>query len=1116
MWGPDDSKPGDALFNLFNFSWNEGVSVRKIEGFDDYGNFGGAVAIGTNGGFRFGLGLTNVDDGSVSVEAPIRYFYRWDEEKSYHPGSAIKVETTTQILTDDPVKILIGRPSASLKVDGKITFGANASAEICFGQCLSIPALGFNLSSPDIPLFGVDVDAEVPSVDVPSAPGVIKIGPAKIGLVTGTGSCNQNQLEVAEFGFAYNLSGISGCLGAPNFHGKPAVLEFRPPPTGPLYPSDNSSYYVSRNIDNFVTLELDLDYWASRWCNLAGSTGIGAIGCNELFGSEISLSRLIGEQYGPAAGFLSSILGDLGFNYNTIDADIDFNFDLNQTFTFRPKPLLVLQSPVDLAYNIFRRDVFGNSLQFRRGGFGKKIELQDSEEVSIRPVVKPTEAFEISVLQVLDNEFQNETEFVSRRSFELKALDVELFVKGKVLLETPEICAFGECCCDVTIKAPDVRVKAGPVISETVPISDNTDSSTLDGNRAPWKLGGFADHISRSIIYNPNFPPIPIIKTDTVVINEGESVKFDDTDSYDPDGGSVTTSWDFNFLPKVRTPQYLGYSGNNIQDQLFEQSGRYTVRLEVYGAFVPNQEPIPVYGFTHIQVNNVAPSIASHFVGTTGIEGQVVSGDVSWSDPGVHDTFGISQDWGDGSPLGLQHYDEVGSAQFSHIYADNGEYSFELCVFDSDGGKDCRTETIIITNAAPLVHSTTTIANFEFEAAIDGMSVMVNAPVLMSFNDLGSADTHTARIDWGDGDSLPISLVTSPPVGPGGMLGGKGGRYQQTQAHAYTVSGDYNVQVCVLDDDGAETCALIAQINIPESDLTLSISRSDSISSVAPVGEAVAYQALVTNNNSDWVGDTMLTFTLPRRGDDLQMSLLSASISAAGSGADRLIPNDISVLDGQSNFGGTLDVEGDTLVVGASGSRPFSSLGGVYVYQKAQGTWQETTRFPAQFPKQVTLSPNEERVAFGTRIVSGHNVSIADQAFKVYRRNDNATPLNTLDDTWLSETVALESGRMSDGFGAYIAIEGDLLVAGAPNEDGEPTISPIAMSSRKVNSVQLTYTGGVMTVYQARPISLGVLNSALKVRCQPSMRTMGNKLKFMQGKFMCHKEVKQIEDSSAR
>ncbi|MFC1933485.1 PKD domain-containing protein, partial [Chloroflexota bacterium] len=190
---------------------------------------------------------------------------------------------------------------------------------------------------------------------------------------------------------------------------------------------------------------------------------------------------------------------------------------------------------------------------------------------------------------------------------------------------------------------------------------------------------------------------------------------------------------------------------------------------------------------TQLTVQNVAPTLSSLVAsdvdegGTSALSGIIF-------DPGILDTFTLSVDWGDGSPVESFSY-PAGTTAFSetHQYLDDNPsgtlsdpYTITVTVTDDDTDSETATTQLTVQNVAPFI-----------EAGPDqtvnlGETVYVNA----EFTDPGSLDTHTATISWDDVSSEAGTVIES------------GGSGNVTGSHMYTWPGSYVVTVEVNDDDG--------------------------------------------------------------------------------------------------------------------------------------------------------------------------------------------------------------------------------------------------------------------------------------------------------------------------
>ena len=145
----------------------------------------------------------------------------------------------------------------------------------------------------------------------------------------------------------------------------------------------------------------------------------------------------------------------------------------------------------------------------------------------------------------------------------------------------------------------------------------------------------------------------------------------------------------------------------------------------------------------------------------------------------------LNVDWGDGhSEVGiLQPGTSPGTLTVAntHRYADNGSYTVTLTLSDSHNS----ISDSFVANISNTPAAVGTIGGLA--AAVRGQSVTYTVP----FTDAGTADTHTASIDWGDGTSSTGTVTEAAGVGA------------VSAAHVYTATGNYTITVTVTDDDGA-------------------------------------------------------------------------------------------------------------------------------------------------------------------------------------------------------------------------------------------------------------------------------------------------------------------------
>ncbi len=283
-----------------------------------------------------------------------------------------------------------------------------------------------------------------------------------------------------------------------------------------------------------------------------------------------------------------------------------------------------------------------------------------------------------------------------------------------------------------------------------------------------------SDHDPVVIGLIPNAPPV-VNAGGPYSANEGSSVTLTAAGS-DPNGDSLTYAWDLDNNGSFET------SGQSVNYTAPDGPGTYIVNVKATDPL-----SLSATASTTVNVSNVAPTAT---FGTPGSVNEGSSFGISLSDafdPSAADTtagFTYAFDCGSG-------YGAFGPSNTATCTAvDNPGVTVKGKIQDKDGGVTEYSAAVAINNVAPTV-----TASFAASSLSCGAN---NATLNVSFTDPGTLDTHSAVINWGDGNTQTLSSVTSP----------------FSAAHTYALVGTYTASVTVTDNDGgADTKTATATVN---------------------------------------------------------------------------------------------------------------------------------------------------------------------------------------------------------------------------------------------------------------------------------------------------------------
>ena len=384
----------------------------------------------------------------------------------------------------------------------------------------------------------------------------------------------------------------------------------------------------------------------------------------------------------------------------------------------------------------------------------------------------------------------------------------------------------------------------------------------------------------------PSSPELQVRKLEQRRVLDASGLSILVTPTTTGEGDTVTVSADAG---SIATPQFdwtvtvdavvIETSNSSLFEFTPADDGVYTIDLQV-----TDGSGTQYNSSTDLTVTNVDPQL------TPSANVSVDEGSLLYiadlgriTDPGFRDTtagtvetFSYSIDWGDGTTIdtGTAKIDQVGSegtptlASFDgkHYYADNGVYTVTLSVVDDDGGvSNTATLQITVGNLSPEL---TVVGN---QSAYQGQTLSITdlgTLIDRGFDNtaLGTSETFTYSIDWGDGTPADTGNATIDQVGSIGVRT----TASMDGSHVYASEGVYDVTVTVMDDDGGVDDGTF-QVEVINADPTLTVVGDQTADEGTPLS--------ITN-----IGQISDLVFLPDAGDEFTYTINWGDGTAADTG----------------------------------------------------------------------------------------------------------------------------------------------------------------------------------------------------------------------------------------
>lgn len=285
----------------------------------------------------------------------------------------------------------------------------------------------------------------------------------------------------------------------------------------------------------------------------------------------------------------------------------------------------------------------------------------------------------------------------------------------------------------------------------------------------PGQTSAGGDYDAFILRFAQNQPPVAIAGG-PYSTEEGSAVSLNGSGSSDPDGDTLSFYWDLDKNGTFETSGVIATFDASVHDG----PSTHSVNLQVCDPSGDCATDSAV-----VEVENVPPSATF-----SAMHGTIDEGEASTllfnnqSDPGADDSLAGFLYSYDCTNDGVFEFLDSTFTSLNCFYPENGLYVIWGRIKDKDGGYNEYTVDINVNNVAPTVNAGADQTVFEDTA--------VNLDQA-AFNDPGILDTHTATVDWGDGN-VEEGFVDQ---GAGAVSG----------SHVYDDPGNYTVTVTVEDGD---------------------------------------------------------------------------------------------------------------------------------------------------------------------------------------------------------------------------------------------------------------------------------------------------------------------------